>query len=63
MRVRFLTDRTDGIEAGDIVDLDPAEAERVIASGGGVAVTRPKKRGETPDRPPMGETREGDNDD
>lgn len=61
MKVRFLTDRSDGIEAGDIVDLDPAEAERVIASGAGVPAEQPKRgkrrAPETPDSPPAGETR------
>lgn len=44
MKVRFLTDRSDGIESGQVVDLDPAEAERVITAGGGVPVHAPKRK-------------------
>lgn len=60
MKVRFLTDRTDGIEAGDIVDLDPAEAERVLRSGAAEPIKPARgKRGQTENhmQDPAGETR------
>jgi len=59
MKVRFLVCRSDGVDVGDVVDLDPAEAERVIASGAGEPATpkRTKRRAETETQPPAGETR------
>jgi len=61
MKVRFLTDRSDGIEAGDVVDLGAAEAKRVIASGAGEPVptsTRSqRRRTENHQQNPAGETR------
>lgn len=58
MKVRFLVNRSDGIEEGDVVDLDPAEAERVCASGAAEPLRRTKRRTtENHIQEPAGETR------